>query len=275
MIIQNRDEYRSLKALNYSGLKKLLVSPLHYKTSIEAPEEQTKALRIGSYIHALVLETGEAVKSRFAVAPACDRRTKEGKAVYEAFCAGAEGKTILTNDEAEEAAKIAESVAWCNLIGQDKFLHTELMLSVEEDGVRLKSAIDAIGKDGFIYDLKTCEDASPKGFLSSVRAYRYNLQAYFYTTVVNLALRQHPEILPGFKSVAGFRFVAVEKSPPYAVAVYTIGPELTTYAIMDFEKGLKEYKSCVALDDWPGFSKEVQVIDIGSEAKASTTISFA
>lgn len=266
MIIPNRKEYDETKALNYSGLKELLFkSPLHYRNYIEAKTEPTKALRIGSYIHSLVLEP-EKTKEKFAVAPEVDRRTKDGKQVWEAFCAGAEGKTILTSDEGEESRLIAESVKASVPGILDCFTVTEAMFTVTLDGIQLKSALDAIGSDGYIYDLKTTEDASPRGFLAAIRAYRYNLQAHFYRTVYHL----ETGVIP-----AGFRFIAVEKSPPYAVAVYTIGPELMSYAVADFEKGLKLYKSCVDLDEWPGYPDEVQVLDLNSDPKGATTITFA
>jgi hypothetical protein len=44
---------------------------------------------------------------------------------------------------------------------------------------------------------------------------------------------------------------------------------------MDFEAGLKAYKSCSALDEWPGYGSEIKVLDINAPAKSSTPILFA
>jgi exodeoxyribonuclease VIII len=130
----------------------------------------------------------------------------------------------------------------------------------------VKCAIDGISDDGYIYDLKTCEDASPHGFLQAVRKYRYNLQAYFYRHAVEAAYKCR---------VLGFRFIAVEKEPPYATAVYELGPELMTNAAFDFERAIKLYKDCTASGEWPGYQKEITTIDLAAKPSAATNISFA
>jgi exodeoxyribonuclease VIII len=132
--------------------------------------------------------------------------------------------------------------------------------------VLVKCAIDGISDDGFIYDLKTCEDASPRGFLSAVRKYNYGLQAYFYRHAVESAYKCR---------VLGFRFIAVEKEPPYATAVYELGPELMTNAAFDFERALTAYKTCTASGEWPGYQKEITTIDLAAKPSAATNITFA
>ena len=59
-IIPHRVQYDCIEALNYSGSKELLKSPAHYHLYVTAEREQTKALRLGSYVHALVLEPAKA-----------------------------------------------------------------------------------------------------------------------------------------------------------------------------------------------------------------------
>ena len=97
MLIEHRVVYDGIQALNYSGSKELLKSPLHYQAYLTKTREDTKALRMGSYVHRLVLEpTAEATTPRFVKAPECDRRTKDGKAIFEAFTASIiAGQTII------------------------------------------------------------------------------------------------------------------------------------------------------------------------------------
>jgi exodeoxyribonuclease VIII len=66
-----------------------------------------------------------------------------------------------------------------------------------------------------IVDLKTCASASPKAFMNSVLAYGYHIQAAYYQLVWN----QYHDI--DMQSL-NFIFVAVEKTPPYAVGVYEL-----------------------------------------------------
>ena len=54
--IHDRQAYRAFPALNQSAAKQLLVSPAHYQAYINTPQEETKALRFGTFVHAAILE---------------------------------------------------------------------------------------------------------------------------------------------------------------------------------------------------------------------------
>ena len=269
--IKTRAEYDALPALNYSGSKVLISkNPAAYKAYIDAPREETKALRIGSLTHALVLEP-EVVSSRFAMLPDdIDRRTKAGKEAFEAFTLGAAGKSVVPAEDWGICANVAISMVKAIAALGLNITATELMMTVDYCGVRLKSAIDAVATDKngdeWIIDLKTTGDeASPKSFLNTARSYRYPLQAHFYRTVYHIQTG---------KRTKGFIFIVTEKEPPFLSASYQIGPELMTYAAMDFEQAVAAYKGCTALDEWPGYPSEVVELDIPSKT-ASTPISFA
>lgn len=265
MKLNNRSEYQALAALNYSGAKELLKSPAHYQTWLAAPQKESAALRVGSAVHAAVLEPGH-YAADFAVAPDVDRRTKEGKEKWAEFQTLHAGKTILTADEAELVGAVSGQIVVTMHRLSIKPVHREVPLAVSYNGVPLKSCIDVIAEDGYLYDLKTTEDASPRGFQQAVRSYRYNLQAYFYRLVADLA---------GMGRPLGFRFIVVEKTPPYAVAVYELGPNLTSYAIEDFERAVKLYSECTASGEWPGYPTDPQVIDVGAAPSAAQPITFA
>jgi len=67
----------------------------------------------------------------------------------------------------------------------------------------------------------------------------------------------------------------VEKEAPFAGAVYELGVEVMTSAAFDFEKAITLYKTCTALDAWPSYPENVQVIDINAKPTATTPINFA
>jgi len=269
-IIKTRAEYDATKALNNSGLKVLISgSPAHYKAYLETPREETKALRVGSAVHKLALEGPTAFDESFAVFPELDRRTKEGKAAHEALVLANAGKTILTADEGDLVRNVSEAAVRCMERHKIKLTATEYMFATDLAGIRFKAALDGFSsEDGYIYDLKTTggEEGGPHAFLKSVRAFRYNLQAYAYRMAYEAAF--------GIRML-GFRFIVVEKEPPFASAIYELGPELMTQAAFDFEAGLKTYKACLALDDWPSYPEEIKVIDINSTKTAPTPIQFA
>ena len=263
--IHDRQEYRAFPALNQSAAKKLLVSPAHYQAYMNAPQEETKALRFGTFVHSAILEP-HTLNDLYATAPDVDRRTKDGKEQWAAFATANAGKTILDAEESAIGHLVASHARLALKHHGVKFDATEVMYHVDYNGIPLKAAIDGVAGD-YLWDIKTtgAGEATPAGMLKSIRAYRYNLQAYWYRLVYELATGKRP---------LGFRFLFVEKEPPFATAVCEIGPELMSYAISDFEKAVNLYRDCTASGVWPAYPDDIQVIDIKSTSTAQT-INFA
>jgi hypothetical protein len=262
--IQDRNEYRAFPALNQSAAKVLIAnSPAHYQAYINTPQEETKALKFGTFVHAAVLEP-DTLNDLYATAPEVDRRTKEGKETWAAFATANAGKTILDAEESAIGHLVASHARLALKTHGVVFDATEVMFHVDYCGVPLKAAIDGVAGD-YLWDIKTTDDASPAGMLKAIRNYRYNLQAYWYRLVYELATGRRP---------LGFRFLFVEKEPPFATAVCEVGPELMSYAVSDFEKAITLFKECSATGVWPSYPEEVQVIDIKSTTTAAP-INFA
>jgi hypothetical protein len=262
--IHDRKEYRAFPALNQSAAKVLVGnSPAHYQAYINTPQEETKALRFGTFVHAAVLEP-DTLNDLYATAPDVDKRTKQGKEDWAAFATANAGKTILDAEESALGHLVASSARHALRVHGVEFDATEVMYHVDYCGVPLKAAIDGVCGD-YLWDIKTTDDASAAGMLKAIRNYRYNLQAYWYRLVYELATGKRP---------LGFRFLFVEKEPPFATAVCEIGPDLMSYAVSDFEKAITLYKDCTASGVWPSYPEEVQVIDIKSTSTAAP-INFA
>ena len=106
--IHDRNEYRAFPALNQSAAKHLLKSPAHYQAYINTPQEETKALKFGTFVHAAVLEP-DTLNDLYATAPDVDRRTKEGQETWAAIATANAGKTILDAEEAKLGFHVATS----------------------------------------------------------------------------------------------------------------------------------------------------------------------
>jgi exodeoxyribonuclease VIII len=262
--IHDRKEYRAFPALNQSAAKVLVGnSPAHYQAYINTPQEETKALRFGTFVHSAILEP-HTLNDLYATAPDCDRRTKEGKAAWAEFATANAGKTILDAEESAMGHLVASSARFALKRLGVEFDATEVMFHVDYNGVPLKAAIDGVSGD-YLWDIKTTDDASPSGMLKAIRNYRYNLQAYWYRLVYELATGRRP---------LGFRFLFIEKEPPFACSVCEVGPELMSWAIADFEKAVTLYKECTASGVWPAYPDDIQVIDVKSTTTAAP-INFA
>jgi exodeoxyribonuclease VIII len=263
--IHDRKEYRAFPAFNQSAAKHILTSPAHYQAYINTPQEETKALRFGTFVHSAVLEP-HTLNDLYATAPEVDRRTKEGKETWAAFQTANVGKTVLDAEESAIGHLVASSARHALKRLGVEFDATEVMYHVDYNGVPLKAAIDGVAGD-YLWDIKTTGlgEATPAGMLKSIRSYKYALQAYWYRLVYELATGRRP---------LGFRFLFVEKEPPFATAVCEIGPDLMSYAISDFEKAITLYKDCTASRVWPAYPEEIQVIDVKSTTTAAP-INFA
>ena len=261
--IHDRKEYRAFPAFNQSAAKHILTSPAHYQAYINTPQEETKALRFGTFVHSAVLEP-HTLNDLYATAPEVDRRTKEGKETWAAFATANVGKAILDAEESAIGHLVASHARLALKTHGVVFDATEVMYHVDYNGVPLKAAIDGVAGD-YLWDIKTTDDASAAGMLKAIRNYRYNLQAYWYRLVYELATGRRP---------LGFRFLFVEKEPPFACSVCEVGPELMSWAIADFEKAVSLYKSCTESRVWPAYPEEIQVIDIKSTTTAAP-INFA
>jgi hypothetical protein len=198
------------RPLSYSSLKAFNTSPNHllnYWAKVFTP---TPAMAKGSLIHTLILEPEE-FESRYAVWDGGRRAGKE----YKAFQESNEGKDILKAEEVEEVTKIVDSVK--NNVLLNKMTGTELLVEWDLNGQPFKGFVDGFG-DGFILDVKTTSDASPKAFLRDVIKYKYYWQAALY-------LNANEELnFAGEKP--DFFILAVETSAPFNTQMYKLKYDL-------------------------------------------------
>ena len=256
-----REEYNALPGLSYSGIKELLRSPAHYQLHLKAEREETKALRIGSAAH-LGFLLPDKFTATYAQAPECDRRTKDGKALYQhALDSLKPGQLLLPNDEYEEVIRLVDAA---NALVDGPALRAdawaETPLTGLDKNTPLKGIPDLITKDGWIYDLKTCEDASESGFLRAVLNYKYHVQAAHYIRLGHF----------NRGDIQGFRLIAIEKES-YQGAVYEVRGEVLDLGNKLLEQAYSTYDRCVAENRWPGYSQGVTVLDtLPGSKKAST-----
>lgn len=104
-----------------------------------------------------------------------------------------------------------------------------------------------------LVDVKTTNDASPEGFSKSLVNFRYHVQAPFYLDGVERATGQRPR---------AFLFLAVEKKPPYAVAVYQLDPESMSLGAREYREDLQTYANCKRTGVWPGYGDRIQLLGV-------------
>ena len=246
----SNEEYHAYPALNKSGMVHLDKSPSHYKWNKDNPEPPTPAKQTGSALHLAVFEPDE-YKKQVAVAPVVDKRTKIGKAAFADFERKAEGKIIISGKD-ESVIKNMKDAVLRNSTASTLLADGIAELSgfwVHETGVMCKCRPDWITGDKIVVDLKSCLDASYKGFQKAAANFLYHWQAAFY--------------LDGLTALTGeehlvFCFICVEKTAPYGVAVYQLDRASIGAARSQIAPIINQYAICKAKDYWPGYVDEIQ-----------------
>ena len=258
----NNTEYHAHPAISKSHLDQVAKSPLHYWARYLDPNrvvpEPTPAMAIGSAVHTHVLELDQ-WDARYVSAPdGIDRRTKAGKAEWEAFTAAATGRTVLPKADADLVMRMAHSVfthpAAAMLLALPGKAETTHMWTDAATGLECKCRPDWLTDDGrLLVDLKTTEDASARGFAKSIAQWRYHVQASWYLDGVEQATGTRPE---------QFLFLCVEKKAPYAVAVYAADAEMIAAGAQTAARDLDVLATCKAANAWPGYSDQIEPISL-------------
>jgi hypothetical protein len=238
----SESEYRSLPALNASRFKAFFRSPYHFHNQKEV--ETTEAMRIGTAIHTAMLQPDDYLKT-IAYYPDVDGRTKEGKAIKQAFEEGAAGKTILKADSEFVVLRAIEAIGtnrdWIKM-SETKF-KTEVVLLGKLFGIDCKARLDIIDvENGIIRDIKSCDDVSGDKFKYTVKDRMYWVQAGFYCLLAE-------EV---YKRPFRFEFIAVETSEPSTCAFWEVEPTELFKWMNAVKMKLHDYRDCNHLGFWEG-----------------------
>ena len=258
--------YHSSAAVNKSKLWKLHTrTPAH----TQVDEEQTDAMRFGSAVHTALLEPHLLERQYARLPDSFDGRTKAGKdMVAQADQAGliamkaAEYDSVLAiRDKLHAEPLIQKALAGA------QFEHSAYWTDAET-GIECRCRPDAYNPAlGIMLDLKTTQDASLSGFAKAIANYGYHMQQAWYRDGWELA---------GGGNVDAFVFIAVEKTAPYAYAIYELNPTDEMYGRELYRQALNRYAECKQQGIWPGYQPGVQGISLPGWAKQGmTTDNFA
>jgi len=251
-------QYHASAGVSKSQLDNMAKSPAHYLASLTTPRKETPAMRLGTLFHGLVLEPD---RVKIAVAPTCDKRTKDGKATWEAFCAQNQGAETVTAEEGEMLLGMVASV-WAHpaaavLLAGPGVAEGSAWWVDEQSGELCRCRPDFYREDGIIVDLKSTDDASPDGFSRSIAKYGYHRQAAMYSDGVAMATG---------KQVKGFVFVACEKKAPFAVSVFQLDMQGEEAGRIQYRALLKDLADCKCSDKWPAYSDRIETISLPAYA---------
>lgn len=263
---RTRQEYDAIDALNQTLAKLILKAPAKYAYEKANPRKDSKALREGIMTHAAVLDPEQF--ALYKPEPDADKRTKEGKEVHAYWKSTLQPTDIPCKaDEYDNALSYADALRTALTRYNIVPVATEIMLKADYM-VAIKGSIDLYAEDGFLYDLKTTADeATAKGFgRNLIWSDDYKLQAAWYMLLWKLNFGERPK---------GFRFVVVEKEPPFLTAVFEMHPDLIAEGETLMLQAIKSFEVCKSFNEWPSYPTEVITIARPQSNAPMAPINFA
>jgi len=258
-------DYHAHKAIGSTSLKGMEI-PAVYQWHQKNPQEYKDCFRIGSLIHTCILEP-EKLKEEYLTAPNYGKRSKADREAWADWFLdhGAtdtpdiiskpavnwfgefqkqSGKSIVTPDELTEFMAMVHSVrnnpeAASLLVGGRP--ETSMFWIEQETGLKLKCRPDYLN-DKFCTDVKSTRSAKAYPFARDILNLGYHISQAMY--------------LDGIKQCTGrdvqFRYIAVEKTPPYLCAVYELSDESAEIGRIKYRELLHKLADCLDKDVWPG-----------------------
>ena len=272
--------YHRGPGISKSGLDLIARSPAHYKFHVEHPSPDTRATRIGTAFHTLLLEP-ERFDTEYVLAPYTEWRTKEAKewraAQQEAglfvLMAKAGADPVRNPSEWDLIHRMRDSVMehpYAPLFLQAG-ISERSMYWRQRCSVRLGDGGEEVERNelarlradridtahNVLVDIKTARDASYTGFARACVEHRYHLQREWYMMGARECGHAFDE----------FIFLVVESGPPYGIGLYTIPQRWCQQAAAMLRSNLETYARCLELDEWPAYPHEVRDLELPAYAQ--------
>lgn len=202
-------------------------------------QETTPILEFGQAVHCFVLEGREAFDRRFAVSPAVDRRTVDGREAWSDFVENNEGKIVIKEDDFIRIYGIDQAVRAHPFAAEllaDGIAETTAIWKDKATGITCKCRPDFVPSIGnILVDLKTTKGASEHEFGRSCSTYRYFQQSAFYAKGYGIASGE---------KIDSFVFIAVEKEFPFRTEVYAMDSDYIEWGDAEIARLLKIEADC-------------------------------
>lgn len=249
------EAYHSYDGISKSGLDLVNISPAHYVFA--EPRKSTRAMEIGTAIHAAILEPELFKRDYVLLKEVTDRRSSEYK---QAVKATGSGELVLTGKEADHVTGMHMTAHanpdYAALRSEPHFTELSAFVECPETGVLLRCRFDFItAASGVSVDVKKTQDARYESFQKSIANYRYYVQDAFYSYVY--------ELIAG-EPLQEFYFLAVEENAPNTAKMYKLDDEAKLIGKREFMADLEAYAEADKTGNWQHYDTTTEMISLPS-----------
>ncbi len=233
--------------VHLSDLKGFALSPAHFKASCESAFETTRAMRVGTIVHQMVLGARSNKPIHLFTGP-----KRQGKA-WDSFVDEHRGHEIVTQPEWDDAEPIANAVM--NSTEAMRWLQgrREIPLEWENGGIKCATGgIDVIG-DGWLGDLKVTSCTEPSAWQRHAAKLMYHCQMTWYED----AAKAH-----GIDTSKGLVLIGVESRAPYNVTCMRLTPATIDQGRKSVSLWMEKLRIARENDFWPGYTQTTIDFDL-------------
>jgi len=260
----SNDDYHKEEAIGNSDLKLFHRSPAHYRA--KELKKDTPALVFGNFYHIFNLQPHLVEQNYIQAYEGFDGRKDKDFLSGRAYLNGISFKPATGNNteiviswndwqkvEAMKKALYADPTASALLSAEGPREISGFWID-KRTGLPCKLRADFINSaTRIVGDLKSTTDASEEGFGYQMTKLRYHWQAAHYLNGVSVITQQEHK---------DFVFIAQEKDPPYAPAVYRLEDSDVYLGQEEIKPLMDRMRECKQDDKWPGYSNKVEPISL-------------
>lgn len=248
---------RDLGVVSKSALDELHRSPAHYRAWVDGIEPApTPALRFGTALHMALLEPERFGRTYVVLPDFGDLRSSKNRERRDEWLIEHPGTVALSLEHEQALLGMLESVMrhpTASRLIVDGDPEVTVTWVDEVSGLRCKSRADYfVRSKRLAVDIKSTFDASPRQFARDVYNYRYHVQDALYRMGFAACDAQ----------IDHFAILAIEKEPPYAVAVYTLDEDAVALGYNAARCDIERLSECLAADHWPSYSDGVETLSL-------------
>lgn len=246
----NMTRYTTTNAVNFSTVKEMSRSPLHYQHILSTPRVDNDILRFGRLAHAIVLQP-HTLDTDWHLWDGGKRWGRQ----WVACCDKAGGREWTYLPAERERAEALASAVRAHGVAASYLRHgsAEQCIYWQIADVDYKARVDLYDDTrGVVVEFKTTPDLSRHALRRTIEMYHYHTQLAWYCD----------GIAATGGAVTKCVWIFVETNPPHDVAVVRATDYQLALGRAEYMRWIEMLRTCRSTAAWPGSAPEEIIVDL-------------